>query len=45
MLRQRSLTSHTYDESLADSVYDWIAASGIAAFELLAQRAATWATR
>lgn len=44
MLRQRNLTSHTYDESLADSVYDWIAASGISAFELLAQTAATWST-
>lgn len=39
-----NLTSHTYDEKLADSVYTFIVAEGLALFQTLAQKASQWRT-
>ncbi|HEY3698710.1 MAG TPA: nucleotidyltransferase substrate binding protein [Spongiibacteraceae bacterium] len=40
--RMRNLTSHTYDEKLAEQVYQFIRASGLPLFEKLAAEVATW---
>lgn len=40
--KQRNLTTHTYDESLAESVYQFIAAQGLALFQQLASVAKQW---
>jgi len=42
--RNRNLTSHTYDETLADNVYDYVVRSGVGLFEQLAEQAASWVT-
>lgn len=38
MHRMRNLTSHTYDPELAQSVYEFVIATGVAEFENLAGR-------
>lgn len=40
--RMRNLTSHTYDEKLAEQVYRFICGSGLSLFEQLAATVATW---
>ncbi|GGD57785.1 HI0074 family nucleotidyltransferase substrate-binding subunit [Lacimicrobium alkaliphilum] len=40
--KQRNLTTHTYDESLAESVYQFIAEQGLALFQQLACVAKQW---
>ncbi len=40
--RNRNLTSHTYDENLADEVYDYVGRLGLGLFEQLATQASTW---
>lgn len=42
MQRMRNLTSHTYDEKLAEQVYQFIRVSGVALFEELAREVETW---
>lgn len=37
LLQIRNLTSHTYDEALAEQVYDFICQQGVVLFEALAQ--------
>ena len=43
--KNRNLTSHTYAESLAESVYDYVAQRGLGLFETLAAQAAGWKTQ
>lgn len=38
MLQMRNLTTHTYDEALAERVYDFICQEGVALFAALAER-------
>lgn len=38
----RNLTSHTYDEQLADDVYQFVTQQGVVLFEQLAAQARTW---
>lgn len=40
--RKRNLTSHTYDEKLADEVYTYLIRDGLELFRELASEAATW---
>jgi nucleotidyltransferase substrate binding protein (TIGR01987 family) len=40
--RNRNLTSHTYDENLAEAVYDYVVRFGLGLFEQLAAQAGTW---
>lgn len=40
--RMRNLTSHTYNEALADEVYDFVVTQGIELFRQLARKARTW---
>lgn len=40
--RQRNLTSHTYDEALAEAVYGFAVGTGLALFRELAERAKAW---
>lgn len=42
--RYRKLTSHTYDERLAEDVYAFIGQQALALFQALAQQAKTWRT-
>lgn len=43
--RMRNLTSHTYDEKLAEQVYQFIRANGLPLFEQLAITVSTWQPR
>lgn len=40
--RKRNLTSHTYDETLADEVYAYILQEGLKRFQELAETAKQW---
>lgn len=40
--KYRNLTSHTYDESLAQNVYNYIVQHGLGLFKALAIRAISW---
>lgn len=40
--KKRNLTSHTYDEKLADEVYAYITQDGLRLFQQLAKEAASW---
>lgn len=42
--RMRNLTSHTYDEVLADTVYAFAVGSGLELYHRLAVQARTWQT-
>lgn len=42
--RMRNLTSHTYNETLADEVYDFVVTQGVELFRQLAHKAQTWTT-
>lgn len=42
--RYRNLTSHTYDERLADEVYAFIGQQALARFQALAREATIWQT-
>lgn len=44
MQKMRNLTSHTYDEALADEVYDFIISAGLERFRQLANEAVSWQT-
>ncbi|MEA1051051.1 HI0074 family nucleotidyltransferase substrate-binding subunit [Lamprobacter modestohalophilus] len=43
--RYRNLTSHTYDERLANEVYAFIADTALVRFQTLAREAEAWKTR
>ncbi|OIO67329.1 MAG: nucleotidyltransferase [Zetaproteobacteria bacterium CG_4_9_14_3_um_filter_49_83] len=40
--KKRNLTSHTYDEKLADDVYNYVLQQGLPLFRKLAAEAAKW---
>lgn len=40
--KKRNLTSHTYDENLADEVYNYVLKQGLPLFRELAARVASW---
>ena len=40
--KMRNLTSHTYNESLADEVYAYVVGQGVRLFQQLAEQARTW---
>ncbi|HBG04476.1 MAG: hypothetical protein A2075_24660 [Geobacteraceae bacterium GWC2_58_44] len=40
--KMRNLTSHTYNEDLADEVYNFVVAQGVQLFQPLAQKAMLW---
>jgi nucleotidyltransferase substrate binding protein (TIGR01987 family) len=40
--KKRNLTSHTYDEELAEEVYAFVAGQGMRLFAQLAEKAAEW---
>ena len=40
--KMRNLTSHTYNEQLADDVYAYVVAQGVQLFQQLAEKAGTW---
>ncbi|MDD5295515.1 MAG: HI0074 family nucleotidyltransferase substrate-binding subunit [Rhodocyclaceae bacterium] len=40
--KMRNLTSHTYDEKLADEVYAYVTGVGLVLFRQLAESAAAW---
>jgi len=42
MQKMRNLTSHTYDESLAEQVYLYVAQSGVMLLRQLAEKTTTW---
>lgn len=42
--RYRNLTSHTYDDDLAEAVYAFIAQQALMRFQMLARQAETWTT-
>jgi len=42
--KMRNLTSHTYNEELADDVYSYIVEQGVQLFQQLAQKALQWKT-
>lgn len=42
--KMRNLTSHTYNEDLADDVYTYIIEQGVQLFQQLAQKAMLWKT-
>ena len=42
MQANRNLTTHTYDEALAQRVYEFVQREGLALFEQLARRADEW---
>lgn len=42
--KKRNLTSHTYNESLADDVYSFVVEQGVSLFKQLAEKAETWKT-
>lgn len=42
--KMRNLTSHTYNEELAEEVYSFVVAQGVTLFRQLAQKAVTWQT-
>jgi len=43
--RMRNLTSHTYDESLAEEVYRFVCRTGLPLFQELAQQVRQWLPR
>lgn len=45
MQKMRNLTSLTYNEKLADTVYTFIVAEGLAIFQTLAKKASQWRTQ
>ncbi len=42
--KMRNLTSHTYNEDLADQVYTFVVEQGVQLFQQLAQKAVQWKT-
>ena len=42
--KMRNLTSHTYNEQLADDVYAYVAGEAVTLFRQLAEKAKTWQT-
>ena len=40
--KMRNLTSHTYNEQLADDVYDYVVGQGVMLFRQLAEKATSW---
>ncbi len=42
--KMRNLTSHTYNESLADDVYGFVIEHGVRLFRQLADKASSWLT-
>ncbi|HEX7648088.1 MAG TPA: nucleotidyltransferase substrate binding protein [Noviherbaspirillum sp.] len=42
--KKRNLTSHTYDEKLADEVYAYLVGDGLKLFQQLATEASAWRT-
>ncbi len=40
--KKRNLTSHTYDEKLADEVYSYVLQQGLPLFRQLTEKASTW---
>ena len=42
--KMRNLTSHTYNEELADQVYTFVVEQGVGLFQQLAQKAMQWKT-
>jgi nucleotidyltransferase substrate binding protein (TIGR01987 family) len=42
--KMRNLTSHTYNEDLADEVYSFVVGQGVGLFRQLAQKAVLWKT-
>jgi nucleotidyltransferase substrate binding protein (TIGR01987 family) len=42
--KMRNLTSHTYNEDLADEVYTYVVEQGVQLFQQLAQKAVLWKT-
>lgn len=42
--KMRNLTSHTYDEDLAEEVYSFVVDQGVHLFRQLAQKAVLWKT-
>ena len=42
--KMRNLTSHTYNEDLADEVYTFVVGRGVQLFQQLAQKAMLWKT-
>lgn len=42
--RMRNLTTHTYDESLAEAVYTFVCQNGLKLFQQLAHKAEAWKT-
>lgn len=42
--KMRNLTSHTYNEQLADDVYAYVAGEAVTLFQQLAEKAKTWQT-
>ena len=43
--KMRNLTSHTYNEDLADDVYTYIVEQGVKLFQQLAEKAVQWETK
>ncbi|WP_162605102.1 nucleotidyltransferase substrate binding protein [Geomonas oryzae] len=43
--KMRNLTSHTYNEELAEEVYSFVVGQGISLFQQLAQKAVSWQTK
>ncbi len=43
--RMRNLTSHTYDESLAEEVYRFVCRTGLPLFQELAQQVRRWSSQ
>lgn len=43
--KKRNLTSHTYDEKLADEVYGYVLRAGLPLFQTLAERVSAWPPR
>lgn len=44
MQKMRNLTSHTYDESLAEQVYVYVAQPGVMLLRQLVEKTTTWST-
>lgn len=40
--KMRNLTSHTYDENLAEQVYDFVSQAGLGLFQQLSQAVGQW---
>lgn len=43
--KMRNLTSHTYNEELAEEVYGFVVGEGVCLFQQLAQKALLWKTK